>query len=706
MSEAPLTLSLSQAAFDVLMGQSRSVIVAAEDSDTGQSLVGPQVCVLGVTADGFVSQAGEDLGEGTPRYPLLGVPAGLIGVVLPKSFLSVVRALKAALRRDGVLSWPHFLELDPTDGNLLSLEGSLARVLALGLSDRDTYGARQEALLVAARTDNEALHMEVARLKAHSHTVAGARYLAASLPLGEGTAGPGGDRFKGDCLRQRMPADAAGLAMVRVHLPVEARGLLRIDVRRVGDDALLAQAQTQLTGAIPGWLGVEFNPVVAESGEVDLLIYFVAVEGGPPSGALSLSASRADRAELEGGSGSLALQVIKSPAFMPAAQLPSVLSRLKVTQKPIAAAAKGHGYLGGTAAQDAAQAILGGNPILIDQESGFVQTHPVAGAPHPVGLVLPSAFPAQCSRMALTVKLDHPAAFPVTAAAMVLTAEAAQGDGALEAMSAFLSGDASDGEWCQKTVLRAGDTAVVQLDGQQVTGPGAVLVLAAAPVGERADYGLCRWIDISVETEPGEAVLLPHAPVRDEAPSPILSPLDIWDLGRRLSFIEGHAAHEQLSLVLGYSPLSLHGERGYLQVHPLADRMSAGLVPTMLTRDIRSIGMEVLTAQKGAPDFIYIIIAVPVSCEDIGAVCRALYTELTLGAGEVRIDVTPSGLAYTAERVAAAVPTAITLDLPDDGEDRHLVLATRPIDGNTSYGWCRFSKLVLHYSSGHEGERG
>jgi hypothetical protein len=173
------------------------------------------------------------------------------------------------------------------------------------------------------------------------------------------------------------------------------------------------------------------------------------------------------------------------------------------------------------------------------------------------------------------------------------------------------------------------------------------------------------------------------------------------ELSGLVGFIEGPEKLEALSIGLGFSPMLLEENGGYLQTHPLKDRISAAVVPMLAGAGTRKLVATATTAHPAAPDFIYIL-AVRPHDEHGGKAAMDRVADIAIEAeqqtGEQQ---NTDGVTWAARRLAATETSRLELEFDEPLDGAHdVIFATLTVDGQNSYGWCRWTSLGMISADG------
>ncbi|WP_147453472.1 DUF6212 domain-containing protein [Eilatimonas milleporae] len=685
-----------------------------------------------VVEDSGCIRAAEETVPPAGTVPLRGIPAGLQAMAVSKALTWTVEAIAALALRTGTQTPFDMLVVEP--GKAAGMDGAVSRFFT-GTMAR--IAGEQQARLTQVEVEATHLRQEVERLlllQERGRALVEAVGLETDVvvseqPLGRQTVGPGGD-IDTRTVRQRLSVDSAALAAFAFYvdessLPDAETGqgkpVLTMRLVRPGDGVLLHQVSFAAADLAPGWNRVHLSRVEPSTfGDGVLEILWPGVDEGPR---LRLAGGMASRIEIDGDRErrTLAMKLFKGIGGM--VRLPSRTDLMPAEplvreQRPFADVWPDLCFL-----DDGEEAVdlptrAGFNPYSRNPDAGWIQTHPVQGTV--IGVAAAGYLPAMCRQVQVSVSLDHAEAAPCAVAIYASPSVAGESrprtfqhaSGILKQFAR--SGDADDlvaggalGPACVLKKLAANTRAVLALDFDDLLDGPHDLVLAVVPLLPETQYGWLRWHDIRFGYDPDPQCA-------DMAPLVVADTADISgragvarkmmrivrfpELAREIAFLGGEKRLDTLTETVGFRPLLISEDVGYLQTHPLDSEPSGALVPHVITAGAEAVSLHFHTAHEAAPHFLYIAVFVRDDIADPIACARSLYQTLDPSGSRDRSgDLENGAVVWQAVRTAGATPRVMHQTF-DPGSDAtwSLVLMVKPVEnGNTRYGWCRWTTLSV-----------
>ncbi|TNE65698.1 MAG: hypothetical protein EP335_05060 [Alphaproteobacteria bacterium] len=697
-------LKLTQAAYRGIYGGARAVITAESLLPVVSAVAGEAFQVFLSDGTGAIRAAGE--GVDVPAdLPVMGAPLNLCAIILPEGQAPVARAwgselllAKSARKFDILLVDENETELGRKIGPFfIGVQNRMVNELAARAS-------RLEGQTLYLRQASERLMLE---LTAAKRVIEGVGYsdltVVAEAPLGAASAGPGA---MVDCsaFSQILPADGLAVAGVGLYVRPAAKpasGALRVVVQRDVDRKLLAESTVPYGALVDGWNLIRFDQAVSDVfGDVRLLVEWHTAEGKGDAPALGLSDIRGNRFGADGDDTSLALRVFKSVCTpVLSAEAMTLLpppDGLPMTLLP-GQHASSLDFYGGKGRLDATRGDVGFDPYMHDPDAGWVQVHLASDGL--AGVCYAGPVPSRFKSLSLSVSVPDHAGPDVAFHAFLCTST----DNLEARVGHVLSGGAPAdvGFDYGTTSVLAGESGTLTIHPATVEAAGRGIVLVARTLTGRTGRGWCRWsrAEFLVPTETGVVRAAPALATGDapDAVRKIVRAIKLPELGGMVQFIDGGERLADLTASLGFCPMIMDENGGYLQTHPLVDTLSGAVLPSLVAPGTHKIVAGAYTGHPDAPDFVYAMLLVRQDIADVSAAVKSVLDTAALADGDsLSGGSAQEGVLWYLLRLGAGREGRLELVFPDALEHvYHLVLAARPVEQAISFGWCRWTTLGI-----------
>lgn len=695
-----LTVSAFRAAYS-----GTSVFLVGEDVLPALGpILDAEIKYLVLAADGCIYGADEHPDKLDTRRAPVGMAIGVRGILVGKATNAAARAWDEHARKHKMFSPAPIKLLTGMKGKKrLSAARFLLKCKAREAADLQAQMADKEAGMSYLRRKNEGLllNLEKARRMVRGAGF-GLKHIAAELPVGKETVGPGGtistDRFS-----QYLPADASGLWAVSLYAvpggdgSSQADGHLEVRILRASDGACLAN-DSKPYAVVGGWHQFDLSGACSTVfGDVLLEVCWYGAEEGAPL--LALAAVEADRfGDTEGRT--LALRLMKGLADPAddgnheAGYGLSPLRRFAVSPQELQRRAT-------WAFGDVPEGMTDTNALVSHGvKGGWLQTHPLGGRPS--GVKYGGALLKGVSEVSVSVVTAHEAGATCLYSLLAVEIMDGEGEGARnQRVLDYLAGapdQPSDGVHAAQVLLTSEQASVLTLRLDAPLTRRADLYLLVEIVEGKPDYGWCRWSDLEIGLEwtgPDAAVVPP--PTAASATALRMRSLKFPALAGRIEFVSGAKKLDELSKSLGFSPLLVSEETGSLQTHPLRDQLSAAIFEGGIPTTTLQVAAEVETAHDAAPAFVYILAVVSPSVTEKARAIRNVVSRIDPKDSKTWQGVNSRGTVQWQAMVLHArhaatieIELALTLDAPGD-----VVFAVKPAGESVSYGWCRWYSLNI-----------
>lgn len=698
-----LELKVSSAALKTLYGGGRSLIVDALVADTVSTLTGSRYHVLHAHSDGRITVAGE--AADSARLSLPGVPAGLCGFILLEGIKGIYAEWGGErLLAKGRAAYPVCLLGADRAGDqqaiatfLIDMQGELIEAVSGNAS-------ALEAQLVYLRQASERMMTSLTIAERIMDSV-GYENIMPVATLMPGKATLKLDVDGGDSFEQILPVDGLGLAALSLHVKDRAKGngQITLRLRRDFDGKILAEAGRGYAQLKAGWNMFRFEDIVTDvMGDLRLEILGRSERKGDVP-VFSMAATKADRFGSKGKGESLALELFKN-IFRPDIASQELEEYRAKSGTVSVKTCPGFfpdrvGFYGGEARLAAAAGEVRFAPLQLSVDYGWVQAHLASDGV--TGITVAQQVHAADRGIALDVEVPETRApFMLVRAVYVRTLDN------IESVVHGFAADTVDGTHVlahASTVLGGGAKHRFELTFDKGVDAEGFVVIYARTLDERVDNG---WIRLkSVERLHRPKTLAPQSAAGTLASADqrwLVRALRPPELSGLVEFIEGAEMLESLSIQNGFSPLLLDENGGYLQTHPLRDRISGAVVPSLATAGTRKLIATAGTAHPAAPEFIYVLAVRPHS----GTPLKALLDKVADAASDPAVQggaqQVTDGAIWAARCLPATKQARIELEFADPLPVNHdVVFATLSIGGVNSYGWCRWTSIGLVSSDGN-----
>lgn len=501
---------------------------------------------------------------------------------------------------------------------------------------------------------------------------------------------------------QLLPVDGLGLAALSlfVRKAGSGEGQVTLLLRRDFDGKILARTAASIAVLHEGWNRFLFDDLVTDvMGDVRLDIQWQATgDARPPE--FAMAAAKADRFGREGGE-TLALQLFKR-VFQP---------DLAASKLQEYAASSSHvqletlpgffpsrlGFYGGEARLKAASNELPFAPLQYSDTEGWAQAHVASDGVTGLTFALPVSAGDSDVRVRVAYLDGQPSGVMVRAV-YVRSLENIEA-----VIHAFACGQASTDDILGHCTMLLGaeqakDLPLVLPEGIEENG---FLVLFAKTLDASAARGWLRLEKVC------RARHLPDA-ARERSPRGtkgdqrwMVRAMRLPELSGLVEFIEGTDTLEALSVSLGFSPMLLEENGGFLQTHPLKDRISAAVVPTLAGPGTRKLVATATTAHPAAPDFVYIFAVRPHDGQPAKPFMDKVAEVVANSVPHSGEQQCTDGVTWTARKLSATETGRLELEFSTPLEGAHdVIFATLTVDGLSSYGWCRWTSLGIISADG------
>lgn len=696
-------LSLTRKAAAGLYANACSLLISANIVRAYRAYIPSCFSVFVLHPCGLISCFGEKPKQGQTTISFIGLPYGLFGLVLTKSYLSIAHDFLAFAAEQKPAVMPALVKV-PRFGFLgrRALLQELNSLLATNFVKNQTTLSRLQRQLVAMRTKNEELWFGFEKAR---RMIVGmgfsTRNICFDLPAGSKTIGPKSKDTDFE-YSQVLPVDLASFSGLSLYVsrvaPDNAAGSLQVVIRRRSDASEIASATIQYTALKTGWHYFPLPEVISRSFGDGILQLVWQGKNGP---AFALADVKAERFGSEEAT-SLAMRIERGLAepLLDTGTESYDPSMVRTILPPRALMEQGI-FVGGTSAEEAHSAELGADVLHLGAGNRWLQTHVLAE--HFSGLYLPNATGTATRRVTAEVTLDHAQAAPCLVVLMAVPRGADHNQLTDKMRHEYFantlkpSGHLDGVAWtCQP--LGAGCTELVQLSFEIPVAEPHDLVFGVLPLERgKNGRGWCRWHSITIAKE------MPLSTI----PAELTQKLELGAQGRltqirahrfpeiadRIVYYRGQQAHIDERDALGYWPVEFSDDTGAMQLNPKSMGICAAVLKSGLPENTVRVSCEVGTAHKQAPSFIYIIGTYPLKM-DVSSAVEKIANQVSGG----KIDgVEGDGIVWASRTVTAQEKTALELRLNAPvGSDVGAFFAVIPsTKGDASYGWCRWYMLAF-----------
>jgi len=685
-------IELTLAAFKTVYSGTSLFLIGEDVLPALDEVLGKDIRYAVLGADGCIYDANEHPdGLDTRRQPV-GMAIGLRGILVGRETTAAAKAWDEHARKQKMFELAPVKILSGMKGRIrLDAMRFMLDCRTRENADLQAQMAQKEAGMSYLRRKNEdlLLNMEQARRMIRGAGFA-LQHIAAELPVGNETIGPGGT-IDTTHFTQLLPADSAGLWAVSLYAlaPTEDtranEGSLEVRVIRASDGACLTH-DTKPYSIMEGWLQFDLSGACSRTmGDAFLEVSWKGNAGEAPL--LALADVDADRFG-DDNRRTLALRLMKSLADpVVDAEFEGGYSLSPLLRYSISAVElQRHAAW---AFDDLIEDVPADGSLLstgIDNE--WIQTHPHENGPSGArfeGALLPGV-----AEVNIFVQTEHESA--PTSLYFVLAVEHLDGEDARarsRKVLDYLSG--------------AGDLEGVHAV-QRLVAPMQALTLSLRldhPLERRADlylvveipernpsFAWCRWSGLEIGL----------APVLGGGQTSLrLRSLKFPTLAGRIEFVSGAKKLDELTKSLGFSPLLVSEETGSLQTHPLKDQLSAAILEGGVPTNTIRIASEVETAHDSAPAFLYVLAVVSPAVSEKPRAIRNVMSRIDAqdsstwqGINSRKTVQWKAMMLYARQAATLEMELALELEAPGD-----VVFAVQPVGESVSYGWCRWYSLNI-----------
>lgn len=687
-------LKLTKAAFAVLYGRERVLITDETLLPHVKGLADDAFAVLLVDSDGRTTTGGESPAAAT--LDVLGMPLGLKAVLVHEQNKAVVAEWGGerllAKSKDGFeifIAKPN----DPdVETKLTDFFIALQNTMLVALSARATRLETQTAYL---RQSSERMMTALAMSERVMQAVGYSELsVVASLPKSSERVGPQGD-INTNSFEQIFPTDGLGLGAIELHAVLPRKGVgdgyLEVAILRDFDGKILTFQNLRFEDINEGWNTVRFNQVVTDVfGDVRLALrWHTEAEGKAPL--VSLSDISGNRFGAPGNDRSVALKVFKRACGTDISDeaLTAVgnTSLAGVIVLP-GSYADGVAFYGGEARYQAAKAEQSFDPFVVNETTGSAKVHLASDGL--TGLTFRTILPRGARSIDLDVVLPE-----ARGPEMAIYAALVNSLGGIEThMTNAMKGEAHDLVSYATAHLGKGQRTRIQLECEDCTGREIYVVLVAKTQDGTIANGWCQLDRLVLNAPYASTVQLdkPHL-----SPKKIVRAVRLPELGNLVQFLYGPDELHRLSVSGEFLPMLLDENGGYLQTHPLKDAVSAAILPSLVMPGTIKVTTTATTGHPHAPEFIYLTMLVRRDVADTTDAVEAVAKAVQNGGPFEETMAEDDGAVFWHARCLKADEEArleLTFQTPLTAV-YNIVLAALPIDGLTSFGWCRWTSLGI-----------
>ena len=717
------TVSISRGAFSAFYATPSFLLVGAEDYRWLKPLLPRNIVVFLLGEDGVIRDAAASSQEKYETVGFVGMAGGLKGILVNKKQEALVSALFDHCTAQNIKDLPavHYLSHPwfPSSGRKATK--FVARYMAALAADNQLKLGTAQKQITHLRSEYERLWLGFEKARRMIQGIGyKTRSVAFRLEPGERFHDPNID---GTLYRQYLPTDLAGFAGIKLFVPANAPvegdgkvqpstnggGRLKISIQRAADRAVVASADIDYADVTGGWLTCSFPELIPlVHGDGILEISWLG-DNGPRLALADVTADRFgddDRRSLamqiEKG---LAEPVIEEPSFVRAVM---PLLRHHYSAEEVLS----HGFASLTAPGGAAGTDKGNISLCDDGQR--LQTH--VSSEGPSGIRVFSALANHVKEVSVQVSTTHEAGPNCLYILMAVNSDcsAATVEDHLKKICTddqlpARDGGFSDGIFWTSRVLSARQAADLTLQlpvagnstscTERGADPGVAatperdLILAVYCVDASAEYGHCQWRNFVFGRPTMQPIDLPRPSENllryGQELGREIRTNKIPELASQLVFYKGQHVQNELSVELGFSPLTISEETGTLQTHPLEGSLSAAILRDSLPVGARAIKCQVGTAHPEAPVFTYILGVLPPCITNRVSLVERIQKQVADGVAAGQDE--SLGLQWTSVSLPALKSAVLALNFGlgiTEGKD--VMFAAVTAGGGMSYGWCRW----------------
>lgn len=688
-------LKLTKAAFAALYGREHVLITDETLRAQVERLAGDAFTVLLANGDGFIGLPAEDITAAS--LDIFGMPLGLKAILLHADNKALVAEWGGerlhAKSRQGFEIFIAPDDLADTDTSLMAFFNRLQnqQIVALakrasGLEAQTNYLRQSAERMMLALTMSE----RVLQTAGYSDLA-----LVVSIPEGERYVGPRGDI---DTLEyeQIFPTDGLGLVSIELYaaLPRKnpAEGYIEVSVLRDFDGKVLAFDTVPYEKLKDGWNAVRFNQMVTDVfGDVRLALRW-CTNKGENAPLLAMSDISGNRFGVAADDSSLALKaskrICKPDLSDDTLQMVGAEALVGLVVLP-ATYPERLAFYGGDARYTAARAEQAFDPFVIDEVSGLAKVH--LATDRVTGLTYRTILPTGCRHLDLEIELPEKSGPDM----VVYAALAPNLDGIEAHMTRLIQGgEAGDSLIAHNmTMVNAGTSAALRLDVSACEGEVYVVMVARSDTGSIVN----GWCSLNRITLNAPTSRLRPKEALDRSPRQIVRSIVLPDLGDFVQFLHGADELHRLSVEGGFMPLLLEENGGYLQTHPLKDKVSGAVLPLLVAPGTTGVVTKAATGHSHAPEFIYLVVLVRQDVTDMVDAVEAVAKAVSEGGPfGVTVEEDDGAVYWHARSLKADEEAVLNLGFNEPLSDVYsIVFVALPIDGQTSFGWCRWTSLGI-----------
>ncbi|GHF18500.1 hypothetical protein GCM10017044_11280 [Kordiimonas sediminis] len=575
--------------------------------------------------------------------------------------------------------------------------GQLMNIVTAVHQDTVQQLAAREEEVAGLRESKQSLLLGVERARRMMAALGcDSRRIVATIPHSADTAGPGGDL---DCsaLSQILPVDSVGITVVSLYVAdrkVTASGVLRCSLVSCQSGTVVATTAKEFSDLKAGWTDFTF-PYVHDDylGDAELrLAWEQTSDGDAPL--VALSDILPDRfGGVDGTARSLALKIAKG-LIDPAHYAGQPKEQHAVSGFSLAGTITGFSDIGDHAALIEK---AGFDPVSVSDD--WIETRAVKGCV--TGVVTDTCVPIGAQSVSVQVSINHAKIGLVDYLFALLPMDVYRNGAPSDWQSELFAVRDTDGitatgiRYCVRTLHSKDAPLWMTLNAGGATTQPCVPVMMVRPIGDGMDYGRCRWQklvwDMPVEDDSFRLFGGMTGLNEDGRPSLQVSSIRFPEVSSQISFLYGREKLDNYISKLGFSPVMVNDELGYLQTHPIQNDISAAFIPYCVPGGTTKVSASARTAHPAAPASHYMVMVVKDTTADVGELVR----QIAFGDAAENCGETDSA-SWVIEEIPAAVDKelSLTLDKPLV-RTGHVVLAVVNTKGDTSFGWCRWYGLQM-----------
>lgn len=694
-----MELELSVTAFGKLYSGASLVLVGADVACDVSPVVPDSVTLLVLHPAGLLTEEDDDIDA--RKLAPVGMGLNILGIIAGKETAEAAAAWQAFSDKQKMFEPVRTVLLK----GLARTRTAQAQAFLIERLAEEAKALRQElgekeAGLAFFRNQNERFRLDYEKARRMLRGAGfGPQHIAADLPRGQETVGPGGT-LDTRMFRQTLPCDTMALWTLSLYAVPPASspssGYVSVKLWHAGTGACLATRDVPYEDIVE-WTDFDFSEV-GSTVFGDAILEIEWHEGLESAPLFSLSSIRADRYG-DGDSQTLAMRMIKGfvdPGEQPQTQSGLSIHRLVALNTDFRMLRSAM-YWPFEIRDGGYHAHL----ISSDDEKEYIQTH--ASSAGPSAVFLPDAIACGVCAVSAKVETAHPGG-PNCRYFIVVLERDDEDDaetGMMRLRQLFATGDPLalrlPGTHVAHIDMAPNQAASFRLEWDEAFERKADMALVVTSLDETAEYGWCRWSDITFGFSYSSIEGRTPLSLATEASALRLRVMKFPELAGRIEFLLGRSKLDELSRTLGFSPLLISEETGSLQTHPLKDYPSAAVLGGATPHEALRVACDVETAHDAAPAFIYVLAVVDSSVKDRERVIGNMLSGIKAddektwqGVNGRKTVQWHARLLYA--RQAATLEMEI-MNRPKGTGD--LVFAVLPAGDSVSYGWCRWYSLSI-----------